>query len=113
MKILLKNAEVNQHIREGNIAVEVSVDALTAFKSVGVILGLHYPQADERNMRVQLAGLPEMPALELQEDISLHGSPCWDTVRVLETNPQRIEEYLKFQEALDIVRKRCAMDSAV
>ena len=111
MNIPLKNATVTHNVCDGSVSTVVTVDALSAFKAVGNALGLNFARADERDMRVHLGGLPEMPALELQQDISLHGSPCWDTIRVLETDPKRIEDYMKFQEMLDIVEKRCAEKS--
>ena len=106
MNISLKNATVTHSVCDGAITTVVTVDALSAFKAIGNALGLNYAQADERDMRVHLGGLPEMPALELQQDISLHGSPCWDTIRILETDSKHIEEYLKFQEVLAIVKRR-------
>jgi len=109
MEVILKNVIVTQKFVDGQGPyTTIIVDPVDTLWEMGYALGLAYPQEKDRDVRVCLGGLPEMPALELQEDISYHGSPRWDTVRVLETNPQKIEEYKKFHELLRIAKERCA-----
>ena len=109
MNLILKNAIVTQKFVDGQSPyTTIIVDPVDTLWEIGYALGLAYPQEKNRGVRVCLGGLPEMPALELQQDISCHGSPCWDTVRVLETDPKKIEEFKKFHEILQIAKARCA-----
>ena len=84
----------------------IAIDPEVALKAIGKSCGLYYEQQEDRDMRVVVSGLPECPALELQENISLHGSPCWDTVEVLTTDPKDIEAYQHFQAILAYVQEK-------
>ena len=84
----------------------VAIDPEIALKAIGQKFGLHYARHEDRDMRVVVGGLPEWPALELQENISRHGSPCWDTVEVLTTDPKDIEAYQHFQAVLAYIKEK-------
>lgn len=90
------------HISTGS--VYTTVDALEALKVIGIAYGL-YSRAEERmDSRVMLED-GERPALVLQEDISHHGSPQWETVRVITDKPEQIHRYLAFRETVKIIRQ--------
>ena len=84
----------------------VAIDPEKALKAIGRKFGLYYSAQENREMRVVVGGLPDFPALELQQDISHHGSPCWDTVEILTTSPKDIEMYQNFQEILEYITKK-------
>ena len=81
------------HISTGS--VYTTVDALEAMKVIGVAYGL-YSHAEESGDR---------PALVVQEDISHHGSPLWETVRTLTDDPRQIQRYLAFRDTLKMLRE--------
>ena len=60
----------------------VTVDALETLKIVGIAYGVYDHAEDLRDCRVTLEN-GERPALVVQEDVSLHGSPFWETVRTI------------------------------
>ena len=45
------------------------------------------------------------PALVVQEDVSHHGSPLWETVRTLTDDPRQIQRYLAFRDTLKMLRE--------
>ena len=47
----------------------------------------------------------ERPALVVQEDVSLHGSPFWETVRTITDDPERIRQYVAFRETLKMFQQ--------
>ena len=47
----------------------------------------------------------EFPALVVQEDKSLHGSPCWETVRMVTNDPEQIKRYMAFRNTVQMIRK--------
>ncbi len=91
------------HIRTGSIYT--TVDALEALKCIGMAYGLYDHAEDLRDSRVMLVEGGERPALVIQEDISRHGSPCWETVRTITDDPERIRRYMAFRETVGIVRQ--------
>ncbi len=91
------------HIRTGSIYT--TVDALEALKCIGMAYGLYNHAEDLRDSRVMLVEDVERPALVIQEDISRHGSPCWETVRTITDDPERIRRYMAFRETVGIVRQ--------
>ena len=110
MEAILKCATVTQKFaRDQILSTRVTVDPVDALFEVGMALGLAYPQDRCRDMRVVVNSMTGTPVLELQEDISRHGSPCWVSKEILTTDPQKILEYEKFQEVLRIVKK-CAAE---
>ena len=90
------------HISTGS--VYTTVDALEALKVIGIAYGLYSRAEDRMDSRVMLED-GERPALVLQEDVSLHGSPQWETVRVITDAPEQIHRYLAFRETVKIVRQ--------
>ena len=69
----------------------VTVDALETLKIVGIAYGVYDHAEDLRDCRVTLEN-GERPALVVQEDVSLHGSPFWETVRTITDDPERIRQ---------------------
>ena len=81
--------------------VEVLLDAETALKVIGKEMGLYSAYEDESDTRVVLGGTPEHPALEVQENISYHSSPCWNTIKILSTDKEQIDRYLLFRHLVE------------
>lgn len=79
--------------------MQVTANALDTLKMIGCIYGLYSPYEDKRGYRVVHQETPS-PALVLQEDISLHGSPFWEPIKVLTEDCQQIEAYLQFRHLL-------------
>lgn len=84
--------------------MRVTVEALETLKKIGELYGLHSWCEDARDRRVVYEDKP-VPALVIQEDISYHGSPCWDTVGTLTTDPDRIKQYRAFSELLKYIKQ--------
>ncbi len=91
------------HIRTGSIYT--TVDALEALKCIGMAYGLYDHSEDLRDSRVILEEDGECLALVVQEDISLHGSPCWETVRTITDDPEKIRRYMTFRETVGTIRQ--------
>ena len=83
----------------------VTVDALETLKIVGIAYGVYDHAEDLRDCRVTLEN-GERPALVVQEDVSLHGSPFWETVRTITDDPERIRQYVAFRETLNVPTDR-------
>lgn len=90
------------HISTGS--VYTTVDALEALKCIGMTYGLYDHAEDLSNVRVMLEK-GEHPTLVVQEDISHHGSPCWETVRTITDDPGQIQRYLSFRETVKMVQR--------
>ena len=82
----------------------MTVGALEALKIVGLAYGLYDHAEEFRGLRVLLQD-GARPALVVQQDISLHGSPCWETIRTLTDDPEQIRRYMAFRETLKMVRQ--------
>lgn len=91
------------HISTGSICT--TVDALEAMKCIGLAYGLYSHAEEVRDQRVMLDESGERPALVVQEDISHHGSPLWETVRTLTDDPRQIQRYLTFRDTLKMLRE--------
>ena len=100
-KIISLAGEV--HISTGN--VYTTVDALEAMKVIGIAYGLYNHAEEFRGQRVMLDEGEDHPALVVQEDISRHGSPLWETIRTLTDDPQQIQRYLAFRDTLKMMRE--------
>lgn len=87
----------------GNVCV--SLDIEETLKTIGQEIGLYSGCEDVRDTRVVVGGLPEMPALEVQENISCHGSPCWETSHIFTTNKEQIEQYMAFRKLLKYAKE--------
>lgn len=74
------------HITTGSIYT--TVDALEAMKCIGLAYGLYSHSEEFRDQRVILDEGGDHPALVVQEDVSHHGSPLWETVRTLTDDPK-------------------------
>lgn len=69
--------------------------------------GLFSAWEESRDYRVMIETDNEKPsALVLEEDISTHGSPFWKFSKVLEIDPDRVEEYAFAREAIKVFKKR-------
>ena len=91
------------HISTGN--VYTTVDALEALKAIGIAYGLYSRDEESRDQRVMPDEGGDYPALVVQEDISRHGSPLWETVRTLTDDPRQIQRYLAFRETLAMIQE--------
>lgn len=90
------------HISTGS--VYTTVDALHALKCVGLTYGLYDYAENIRGARVILEE-GDKPALVVQSDISHHGSPLWETIRVITDDPEQIHRYLAFREVVKMIRQ--------
>ena len=81
----------------------MTVDAVEALKVIGLAYGLYDHAEKFRGLRVSLQD-GARPALVVQQDISLHGSPCWETIRTLTDDPEQIRRYMAFRETLKMVQ---------
>lgn len=91
------------HISTGSIYT--TVDALEAMKVIGLAYGLYSHAEEVRDQRVMLDEGGGCPALVVQEDVSYHGSPRWETVRTLTDDPRQIRRYLAFRDTLKMLRE--------
>jgi len=89
------------HISTGS--VYTTVDALEAMKVIGVAHGPYTHAAESQRVMLDEGG--DRPALVVQEDISHHGSPLWETVRTLTDDPRQIQRYLAFRDTLKMLRE--------
>ena len=90
------------HISTGS--VYTTVDALEALKCIGLVYGLYDHCEDLRNCRVTMEG-GDIPALVVQKDISHHGTPLWETVRMVTNDPEQIKRYMAFRNTVQMIRK--------
>ena len=90
------------HISTGSIYT--TVDAQEALKAIGVAYGLYSRAEENRDQRVMLEG-GDHPALVVQEDVSHHGSPLWETVRTITDDPEQIQRYMDFRKVVRTIRQ--------
>ncbi|WP_325213486.1 hypothetical protein [Oscillibacter sp.] len=90
------------HISGGS--VHTTVDALYALESIGIAYGLYSPAEGRRNYRVTLEG-GDHPALVMQENISHHGTPLWETVKVVADDPKQIKRYMAFRSTVQMIQE--------
>ncbi len=91
------------HISTGSIYT--TMDALEAMKVIGLAYGLYSHAEEVRDQRIMLDEGGDHPALVVQEDVSYHGSPLWETVYTLTDDPRQIQRYLAFRETLKMLRE--------
>ena len=84
--------------------MSVTVEALETLKRIGQAYGIYSMAGERSRHRLSIEEEPEW-ALVLQEDTSYHGSPNWETERVITTDPRRIEAYSKFRELLTTIEE--------
>ena len=82
----------------------VTVEALETLKIIGIAYGVYDHAEDLRDCRVTLEN-GERPALVVQEDVSLHGSPFWKTIRTNTEDPEQIQRYMAFRETVEMLRQ--------
>lgn len=90
------------HISTGS--VYTTVDALEALECVGFAYGIYSPAEGRRNYRVKLEG-GDRPALIMQENVSHHGTPLWETIKVVTDDPEQIKRYMAFRNTVQMIRK--------
>ena len=91
------------HISTGSIYT--TVDAQEALKCIGLAYGLYDHAEEVRDQRVMLDESGGKPALVVQEDISHHGSPLWETFRTITDDPEQIRRYMAFRETVKMIRQ--------
>lgn len=91
------------HISTGSIYT--TVDALETMKVIGIAYGLYDHAEEFRDRRVLLDEGGDHPALVVQEDISHHGTPLWETVRTITDDPKQIQRYMAFREILEMLQQ--------
>ena len=89
-------------IRDGFCST--TVNALDALKVIGAAYGVYSRAEEARDSRVMLLD-GDHPALVVQEDISHHGSPQWETVRTMTDDPRKIQRYMAFREMMAMFRE--------
>lgn len=80
------------------------VDSLDALKAIGMAYGLYSRSEELRDSRVMLVG-DDHPALVVQEDVSHHGSPLWETTYTITDDPKQIQRYMAFRDTLKMFRE--------
>ena len=85
----------------------VEITVTDCFRSLCFALGVGrilYPDSGKRYMPIEKNG--EIVKLIEQEDISRHGSPCWDSTGVEITDPETIEIYRHCKALKTIIRAK-------
>lgn len=91
------------HISTGSIYT--TVDAQETLKCIGLAYGLYDHAEEFHDQRVLLDESGGKPSLVVQEDISHHGSPLWETVRTITDDPAQIQRYMDFQKVVQMIRQ--------
>ena len=100
-----KKVSLSGEVHIGSGGVYTTVDAVEAMKCIGLSYGLYSHAEEFREQRVMLDEGGTHPTLVVQEDVSHHGSPLWETVRTLTDDPQQIHRYLAFRDMLNILQE--------
>ena len=98
-----KEISLTGELHMSSTGSHMTVDAVEALKVIGLAYGLYDHAEEFRGLRVSLQD-GARPALVVQQDISLHGSPCWETIRTLTDDPEQIRRYMAFRETLKMVQ---------
>lgn len=99
-----KKVSLTGEVHISATGVYTTVDALEALKCIGLAYGLYDHCEDLRDCRVMMEG-GDTPALVVQEDVSHHGTPLWETVRMITNDPEQIKRYMAFRNTVQIIRK--------
>lgn len=99
-----KKVSLTGEVCIGTGSVYTTVDALPALKCIGMTYGLYDHAEDLRDARVMLED-GKHPVLVVQENVSRHGSPLWETVRTITDDPEQIHRYLAFRETVKMIQR--------
>ena len=99
-----KEISLTGELHMSSTGFHMTVNAVEALKVIGLAYGLYDHAEEFRELRVSLQDGTH-PALVVQQDISLHGGPCWEPIRVRPDDPERIRRYMAFREILKMVRQ--------
>ncbi|MBD5085653.1 MAG: hypothetical protein HDT33_11565 [Clostridiales bacterium] len=89
-------------IRDGFCST--TMNAMEALKVIGIAYGVYSCAEEARDCRVMLLE-GDHPVLVIQEDISHHGSPQWETVRTMTNDPKQIQQYMAFRDMMAMFRE--------
>lgn len=86
----------------------VRIDPEAALEVIGQAFGLYPTDHYCLFRRIVVAGLPEMPALELQETpmSPTADDDAWDTIEILSTDPKDIEAFEHFQALMKYIKEK-------
>lgn len=99
-----KQISLSGEVHISATGVYTMVDALEALKCIGLAYGLYDHCEDLRDCRVMMEG-GDTPALVVQEDVSHHGTPLWETARMITNDPEQIKRYMAFRNTVQMIRK--------
>lgn len=99
-----KEISLTGELHMSSTGFHMTVGAMEALKVIGRAYGLYDYAEEFREYRVTLRD-GERPALVVQEDRNLHGSPFWVTVRTVTDDPEQIQRYMAFRETLKMVQQ--------
>ena len=101
----IPNPEIRVTPHEKSTTIEVKANTLDTLKEIGHSLGITYRVNRDERIHIVYDKSNKPIKLVLEEDISYHGSPCWDTKRVLTEDPVQIEAYLNFKKLIELAYK--------
>lgn len=99
-----KQISLSGEVHISATGVYTTVDALEALKCIGLAYGLYDHGEELRDCRVMMEN-GDIPALVVQEDVSHHGTPLWETVRMITNDPEQIKRYMAFRNTVQMIRK--------
>ena len=100
----VKEVTLSGEVRIRDGFCSTTVNALEALKEIGMAYGVYSRAEESRDCRVMLLE-GDRPALVVQEDISHHGSPQWETVRTVTDDPRQIQRYMAFRDMMKMFRE--------
>lgn len=100
----VKEVTLSGEVRIRDGFCSTMVNALEALKEIGMAYGVYSRAEESRDCRVMLLE-GDHPTLVVQEDISRHGSPQWETVRTVTDDPQQIQRYMAFRDMMKMFRE--------
>lgn len=100
-----KSISLSGEVHISTEQVYTTVDALEALKEIGSAYGFYSRAEELRGQRVHLDKRDGHSVLVVQEDLSLHGSPCWETTHTVTDDPVQIQRYMAFREVLHSIQQ--------
>ena len=100
----VKEVTLSGEVRIRDGFCSTTVNAVEALKEIGMAYGVYSRAEESRDCRVMLLE-GERPTLVVQEDVSRHGSPQWETVRIMTDDPRQIQRYMAFRDMLSMLRE--------